>query len=282
MNREHPIYKKSLPTTPSKYSKGEWILLECAETGLVYLDNPVEYEALEEDFAWERTYVKEKEERRKKEPLFSILSDLTKKIRRAVRKTPKIHTLPVELCASHFADTDSINILDVGCGDGAYPASIAQRIMDQTGKKVTPHGIEISVGLQKISNETLAALGGSVIQASAVEGMKQMEPSSQHIIIMHSFLEHETNPLDLLKQCREALTDDGLMIIKVPNYSSWNRKIRQHKWCGFRYPDHVNYFSPNNLKLILDEAKCSVHRMNFFDKIPTSDNMWVIAKKSNT
>ncbi len=278
-HRPHPIFRVEKPVKVSKYSRDEWRLLECFETGLVYLDNPVDYASLKKDYAWEKTYAKLKEEKEKNEPVFSKLSAMVKFIRRKVRKLPKIYTLPVDLCESHFADREVLNILDVGCGDGHYSFSIAKSIASKTGKQVIPNGIEISVELHKLADAKLRELGGEVVHSPAVEGMAELKDSSQNLVIMHSFLEHETDPIGLLEACRSKLSEDGLLIIKVPNFACWNRLVRQHKWCGFRFPDHVNYFSPNNLKLILEQAGFKIFQMNFFDTIPTSDNMWVVASK---
>lgn len=254
-------------------------MLECLETGLVYLDNPVDYESLESDFAWEKTYQAEKKARKKREPIFSVLSALIKKIRLSIRKTPKIERLPIDISRERFADMDTINLLDIGCGDGAFTSRLASKMMDSLGKAVVPRGIEISKVLSKTAHDKLSPMKGAVVQAAAISGMLQLEDESQDLIVMHSFLEHETKPLDLLEACHQKLSPQGLIIIKVPNYDSINRKVRQGRWCGFRYPDHVNYFSPNNLKLILKLANLNVYRMNFFDKLPTSDNMWVVACK---
>jgi hypothetical protein len=51
------------------------------------------------------------------------------------------------------------------------------------------------------------------------------------------------------------------------------------KWCGFRYPDHVNYWTPKTLNKIIKETGFEIVRFNFGDRFPTSDNMWLIARK---
>lgn len=279
MSREHPILKTTdTHTVVSKYSKDPWILVECLETGLVYLDNPVGYDKLESEYAWEKTYEQEKIDRKEREPVFSMLSALSKKIRYMIRKTPKSLSLPIKLTRNRFYDKSEISLLDVGCGTGEYPRNISQKISKNLGIKVIPRGIEISKVMAEKANTNLSEMDGGVLQAAALEGITQLEDGSFDLIIMQSFLEHEVNPLDLLKACRKKMQPEGLLIIKVPNYSCWNRKVRQGKWCGFRYPDHVNYFSPNNMKIILEKAGMKIYRMNFFDRMPTSDNMWVIAE----
>jgi len=87
-----------------------------------------------------------------------------------------------------------------------------------------------------------------VISANAIDGSSELNPDSIHVVVMSSFLEHECRPLSLLKQFHPILKSKGVIILKVPNFACWNRIIRGRKWCGFRYPDHVNYFTPRTLQ----------------------------------
>ena len=61
-------------------------------------------------------------------------------------------------------------------------------------------------------------------------------------------------------------------------YSSLNRKFRGDNWCGFRYPDHVNQFTPKTLSEMVVSTGYQIIKFNFLDKQPTSDNMWMVAK----
>jgi SAM-dependent methyltransferase len=97
---------------------------------------------------------------------------------------------------------------------------------------------------------------------------------------MSSFLEHEAKPLELLRELRRALRPDGAVIIKVPNFASWNRSVRGGRWCGFRYPDHVNYFTPDTLARLAAEAGYRVARQRASDRAPTSDNMYAVLERA--
>ena len=78
-------------------------------------------------------------------------------------------------------------------------------------------------------------------------GMLEFSDKSIDIFVLRSFLEHEVNPVGLLKNAYNKLKDGGVIFIKVPNFNSINRLYRKGKWCGFRHPDHVNYFTPETL-----------------------------------
>jgi len=64
-------------------------------------------------------------------------------------------------------------------------------------------------------------------------------------------------------------------VIKVPNYACVNRMMMGANWCGFRFPDHVNYFTPQSLSKMASLAGFKTVQ-RFSDKLPTSDNMWAV------
>ena len=76
-----------------------------------------------------------------------------------------------------------------------------------------------------------------------------------------------------------AIKKNGYVIIKVPNFSCWNRHIRKENWCGFRFPDHVNYFTPSTLKKLALDTGFKIHQFNLADRSPLSDNMWMVLEK---
>ena len=141
------------------------------------------------------------------------------------------------------------------------------------GQTVVPCGIEVSEQLASLSADRAAELGGKVISANALDGSSELNPDSIHVVVMSSFLEHECRPLSLLKQLHPVLKSKGVIILKVPNFACWNRIIRGRKWCGFRYPDHVNYFTLRTLRRLAQEAAFTISRQNYLDKFPLSDNI---------
>jgi len=74
------------------------------------------------------------------------------------------------------------------------------------------------------------------------------------------------------------MKNGGVCVIKVPNYASWNRIVRGKKWCGFRYPEHVNYFTPDSLGKMADASGLRAVQ-TFMDVLPISDNMWAVLIK---
>lgn len=247
-----------------KYSRGKWLIKDCRTCGFVFLENAPVYEALSEDLAWEKTSAKETQERKTAEPAKQVVSDVAKTARKKVLKRDKIG----KLIDAHFSPG---GVLDIGCANA--------RLLKRLDEKFTPYGVEISKKLAQKANKKLKPRGGEVIHADALSGTTGFPDGHFSGIIMSSFLEHEVNPKPLLEQCYRTLEQGGCAIIKVPNYACWLRSIRGKKWCGFRYPDHVNYFTPASLQRMVIEVGFGIAKFDLRDRHPLSDNMWMVARK---
>ena len=74
------------------------------------------------------------------------------------------------------------------------------------------------------------------------------------------------------------MRNDGSVFIRVPNFASTNRKVRGAQWCGFRYPDHVNYFTPDSLSKMAADCGFSMKLLNPI-KISIDDNIKAVLTK---
>ena len=159
----------------------------------------------------------------------------------------------------------------MGCGSGGS-------FFNWNGKFL-PHGVEISAALAQQADGAARAHGGYVVHANAIEGVGKFPANFFPAVALHSFLEHEVNPSGLLRALLPVVAPGGRVIIKVPNYGSINRRVRAEKWCGFRFPDHVNYFTPQSLRRIVTESGFAIARFGLRDHLPLSDSMWMVAAK---
>lgn len=279
MRHRCPILGRDTETEPTPFRRGEWSLVRCIETGMVFLPNPPAYQQLESEFAWEETSRAERTRRLREEPVLSRLSGAFKKVRLAVfRSRNKMADLAVE-CARRWPAGEPLQVVDFGCAECKLLARTFER-MKESGHACVPVGIEVSRSLAAQGDAMMRPLGGRVICASAFDGAAGLAAGSVHLALMSSFLEHEAKPLELLRELRRALRADGAVIIKVPNFASWNRSVRGGRWCGFRYPDHVNYFTPDTLARLAAEAGYRVARQRASDRAPTSDNMYAVLERA--
>ena len=259
------------------YAPAPWRLKQCKQTGMVFLANPPAYESLSQDFAYEVTFEKETRARKQAEPLRYAISTALKRFRGGILKRNKSLALVQGLIRD--ARDARINVLDVGCGWGSLLDDLFKSLPAELRRKSVPHGIEISQELSRISDAKLRRAGGRCVHASAMDGLECFEDGYFDVIIMASFLEHDVNPLAVLERSAKRLKPGGSILVKVPNYDCFNRYLRGARWCGFRWPDHVNYFTPETLKATAEMAGLHVVRMSMLDRSPLSDNMYAILRR---
>lgn len=258
--RKCPCCGASDATLWTEYSPNPWEIVRCGSCDLTYLRNPVNYQALEEDFAWEKTYEAKKEA--------SVGStSMSPAIRRMRHKFGLTHRSKHDKFRAWFQDG---HVLDIGCGDG-------RRIQSP----MTPYGIELSKGLHARADEYMRSHGGYCVFGAGAEAIWQFEERQLDGIVMNSYLEHEVEVSRVLDGAHRALKDTGAVYIRVPNFGSLNRRVIGPKWCGFRYPDHVNYFTLSTLR---DTCARSGFGLELVNKLalPVDDNITVLLRKETT
>jgi predicted SAM-dependent methyltransferase len=97
-------------------------------------------------------------------------------------------------------------------------------------------------------------------------------------VTLISLLEHLDDPLQAVKKCFEFLRPGGVLLLKTVNYNCLNRRAKKAGWTGFRPPDHVVYFNPYNLRLLLKKA--GFKKINI-SAMPFNDNMYCEAWRLN-
>jgi len=245
-----------------------WKLVWCAHCHLAYLTNPPDYEATATEFDWAQTCRTENAQRRaQRGRLGSALSQAARHIRERYRALTRRDRVTRFLLDYNIRG----EVVDLGCGSGfrwsAFPGTCV------------PVGIELSPALAARARARLGDRGGRLIEADGLTGLRQLASASAAAAIAISYLEHEVRPVEVVRELGRVLRPGGLVIVKVPNYASWNRVLRGTRWCGFRHPDHVNYYTPRSLRALFEQHGYQIARFRWGDRMPTSDNMWCLARK---
>ena len=254
--RPCPTCEATEATPWPDYSPNDWQVVRCNGCDLTYLRNPVSYDALEEDFAWEKTY-----EAKHQKGGSTRLSGPIRRLRRALGL---LHNQRSDQLRAWFRDG---HVLDIGCGLG-------YRVVEP----MTPYGIELSKGLHAEADKLMKARGGYCIHGAGAEAIWDFPEGQFDGIIMHSYLEHETDVMSVLKGSHRALKDDGSIFVRVPNFGSLNRRVIGKTWCGFRYPDHVNYFTLETLTETVRRAGFGLTLLNRL-RLTLDDNIHALLQK---
>jgi SAM-dependent methyltransferase len=260
--RDCPLCEARDPAPLAGYGEGIWQLVRCGPCGFVYLDRAPDYTALFAAMAWEKTGAAELERRAEIRPFSFRLSRATR-IRMALLPRKKMADLVARAARPG-------NVVDLGCGTGWQLASLPASFI--------PYGIEISAEAAGAADSLLRQRGGTAINQPALRGLESFADGFFTAATLRSYLEHELHPRAVLRELWRTLAPGGVAIVKVPNYGSLNRRVTGRKWCGFRYPDHLNYFTPKTLRGLAEGCGYRV-RFGLTDRLPTSDNMYAALLK---
>jgi len=95
------------------------------------------------------------------------------------------------------------------------------------------------------------------------------------IIILNHVLEHFVELESVIKRLAENLKTKGKLLIRVPNYDSFDRRAYGEKWPAY-LPFHIHYFSRKSLVLLFSKYGFDVMQIDeyfsdkYLEKFPKS------------
>ena len=73
------------------------------------------------------------------------------------------------------------------------------------------------------------------------------------VIIMNNVIEHFTDPVKVLINCKNNLSKNGKVILITPNSNALEFSMFKNHWAGFHAPRHTFLFSDKNMKMLGDK-----------------------------
>lgn len=245
-----------------RYGRAPWRLVRCLGCAFAYMPVVPVHDELIANLSWDRRHAQEAKRRRRDHPVQQRLDAAT---RWRLSLFPR--TEPVDLL-NRIGPRSGV-VVDIGCGSGESLAHIDRRFV--------AHGIEISATLADRARRFAASAGGTIIAAAATDGLATFADRSIAGALLRSFLEHDADAGEVTRMLGRKLRPDGVAIIKVPNYGSFNRRVMGKGWCGFRFPDHVNYFRKKDIVRLAARHGLSAS-FPFLLSLPTDDNFVTVLR----
>lgn len=84
------------------------------------------------------------------------------------------------------------------------------------------------------------------------------------IINMTHVLEHVARPEAYIEKISRLINKNGRLIIEVPNFNSWTRRLTGKYWLGLDLDYHITYFTPESLCSLLKKYKFRVRTVRTF------------------
>lgn len=79
-----------------------------------------------------------------------------------------------------------------------------------------------------------------------------LDHNTASLITMNDMLEHLFDPKGFLIQCYAALEPNGYLSIACPNGEGFDFKIMKESTVNITPPEHLNYFNPHSITLLLE------------------------------
>lgn len=136
------------------------------------------------------------------------------------------------------------SLLDIGCATGIF----LQRAQERGWWLA---GVDQSARLAEAARR---ALPGVPIHAARPE-QAPLAPGSFDAVVLWEVLEHNPDPVGLLRPLVPLLRPGGLLCLSTPNLQGWSARLLRARDPMLTPPDHVLYFSPASLERLVRELR---------------------------
>jgi len=132
-------------------------------------------------------------------------------------------------------------LAEIGCGPG-YLLEVARAA-----------GVGETVGVDRSPWAVARARAAGL---EVYEGSVEALPAgrSYDAVAMLDLLEHVPDPIPFLRAVADRLRPHGRLLIMVPNIRSLLARVSGRRWVSFKIPEHVVYYSPRSIRLVLARA----------------------------
>ena len=175
----------------------------------------------------------------------------------------------IELLAQNFEAKEALEFLEVGCGEGFVLSSAV-------AKGWNVFGVDYQLAPVLAFNPSMVPL---IIATDPNVYLNDLLEKGvrKDVLVLQNVLEHVLHPEDLLRKLQQLLTDDGCLLVQVPNDFSdlqmlarKQGRINRDYW--FLPPQHLNYF---NEKSLLDVARsCGFEFVDGISDFPVEMYLW--------
>ncbi|MDP2069515.1 MAG: class I SAM-dependent methyltransferase [Lutibacter sp.] len=160
----------------------------------------------------------------------------------------KKHALSNKLKLINSFKTADKNLLDVGCGTGDFLL-----VCKNNGWKVT--GVEPNTKAKIAAENKLNGKSASEIYPE----INQINNEAQFdVITLWHVLEHVPNLEAYISTLKKLLKPNGVLIVAVPNFKSYDANHYKQFWAAFDVPRHLWHFSKKSIHLLFEKHEMSV------------------------
>lgn len=134
------------------------------------------------------------------------------------------------------------HLLDMGAGTGYFADTMKRRCWQ----------VEIVEQNEEARKFASKHFGLSAFATLEAYTKKQETNKSQLLdaITLWHVLEHLEHVNDSMKRFYELLKPDGILVIAVPNCSSYDARVYKNNWAAYDVPRHLWHFTPKQMRML--------------------------------
>jgi SAM-dependent methyltransferase len=133
------------------------------------------------------------------------------------------------------------SLLDVGCGSGEVLVVAKERGWNVAGAEPVAQSAEIARGRDLDVRTALVQDAG-------------FDEGAWDAVTAFHVLEHITDGVAFLQVLARFAKPGGLVVVEMPNWSSYDRRRKGADWPGVRALEHVAHYSPATLRRTMERA----------------------------
>lgn len=133
-------------------------------------------------------------------------------------------------------------LLDVGAGTGDF-----LQCSKKGGWQI--QGVEPNIKARKLADEKGVHL---------LDDIDEVTNQKFDVITLWHVLEHIPNLESYIIKLKGLLKDNGILVIAVPNYKSYDAKYYKEFWAAYDVPRHLWHFSIKSIKFLFSKEKMKV------------------------
>ena len=135
-------------------------------------------------------------------------------------------------------NSNSISVLDIGCGTGDF--------LKQGINKLNVHGVGVE------PNSEAAAISSSK-HINVYNNIGELNNDKYDVITLWHVLEHVTDLNEYFNFFKNHLSENGILIVAVPNFKSLDAHHYKEYWAAWDVPRHLWHFSKQSIKKLAEQ-----------------------------
>tara|TARA_R110001583_G_scaffold15522_3_gene63907 strand:- start:3004 stop:3864 length:861 start_codon:yes stop_codon:yes gene_type:complete len=177
-------------------------------------------------------------------------TDSKKSLIDKVYQLVKSYTLKNKLKLINSFKTEDKNLLDIGCGTGDFLFTCKNAGWNVIG--VEPNKSANNLAKSKISKDNNTVIFSKVNEIVNIKF---------DVITLWHVLEHVPNLDAYILELKSLLKPNGVLVVAVPNFRSYDAHYYKQFWAAFDVPRHLWHFSKNSIQQLFSKQEMIVNKI---------------------